>query len=196
VIISGRERGSIGKWFEGIPINLMAEHGGWFFPKGEKEWRSGAHSSTEWKQEIRPVLERFVLRTPGSFIEEKDFSLVWHYRKSDPEQGVIRASELKNSLMSLTQNLNIGILEGNMIIEIKDTGISKGQGCRFWVSRDQYDFILAAGDDLTDEDMFGVLDENAVTVKVGYDFSRAKFNVANYKDIRGILSRLIESKKK
>ncbi|NPU99801.1 MAG: bifunctional alpha,alpha-trehalose-phosphate synthase (UDP-forming)/trehalose-phosphatase [Brevinematales bacterium] len=196
VIISGRGRDSVGRWFDGIDINLMAEHGGWFYRKDEKEWRSTAHSSTEWKQEIRPVLERFVLRTPGTFIEEKDFSLVWHYRKTDPELGQIRATELKNSLISLTQNHKIGILEGNMVLEIKDVGISKGQGCRFWISRSKYDFILAAGDDVTDEDMFGVLDDDAITVKVGYDYSRAKYNVANYKDIRGILSRLIKAKKK
>lgn len=196
VIISGRGRESVGRWFDGIEINLMAEHGGWFYQRDEKEWRSTAHLSTEWKQEIRPVLERFVLRTPGTFIEEKDFSLVWHYRKTDPELGQIRAIELKNSLMSLTQNHKIGILEGNMIIEIKDQGISKGQGCIFWVSRGKYDFILAAGDDLTDEDMFGVLDDDAITIKVGYEYSRAKYHVGNYKNIRDILTRLIKAKKR
>jgi trehalose 6-phosphate synthase/phosphatase len=32
-----------------------------------------------------PILEHFVDRTPGSFVEEKKYGLVWHYRMAEPE---------------------------------------------------------------------------------------------------------------
>ena len=45
-----------------------------------------------------PVLEHFADRTPGSFIEEKEYALVWHYRLSDPEFGEWLANELAATL--------------------------------------------------------------------------------------------------
>jgi hypothetical protein len=40
---------------------------------------------TDWKSTVMPILEHFVDRTPGSFVEEKKHGLVWHYRMAEPE---------------------------------------------------------------------------------------------------------------
>ena len=48
------------------------------------EWQ-GRPTATEWKSGVRPILEHFVERTPGSLIEEKEFALVWHYRMAEPD---------------------------------------------------------------------------------------------------------------
>ena len=96
-------------------------------------------------------------RTPGSLIEEKDYSLVWHYRKSEPELASNRARELKEALLQFTTNLGLGVLEGNKVIEVKNAGINKGHAALKWVANEYFDFILAAGDDRTDEDIFHVL---------------------------------------
>ena len=130
-------------------------------------------------------------RTPGSFIEEKDFSLVWHYRKVDPAFASARAMELKDALLHLTANLNLGVLEGNRVIEIKNVGINKGQVALRWIPRKDWDFILAVGDDWTDEDMFHVLPDSAYSIKVGSFPSRARFNVNSIKDVRSLLHDLV-----
>ena len=53
------------------------------------------HIDKEWMEIIEPVLQNFVDRTPRSFIEHKNYSLVWHYRDADPDMGQQRAWELK-----------------------------------------------------------------------------------------------------
>jgi hypothetical protein len=42
---------------------------------------------SSWRQTIRPLFQHYTERTPGSFIEEKEINLTWHYRNSDPEFG-------------------------------------------------------------------------------------------------------------
>ena len=124
VIISGRDRTTLDRWVSRVSDSLVAEHGVWI--KEKKSWETLEMLSDDWKEEIRPILEVFVDRTPGSFIEEKDFSLVWHFRKVDPALSIVRVGELKDVLLHITANLNVGVLEGNKVIEVKDTGINKG----------------------------------------------------------------------
>jgi trehalose 6-phosphate synthase/phosphatase len=190
VIVSGRNKESLDQWFKDLNVGLIAEHGGWIKEKGGK-WETLEPLRDDWKEEIRPILELYVDRTPGSFVEEKDFSLVWHYRKVDPELASIRARELKDALLHLTANLNLGVLEGNKIIEIKNVGINKGQVALRWIPKEDWDFILAIGDDWTDEDVFTVLPESAYSIKVGTFPSRAKFNLDSVKDVRSLLKDLV-----
>jgi len=129
-------------------------------------------------------------RTPGSLIEEKEYSLVWHYRKADPEFALLRVSELKQILIKLTENYNIGIMEGNKVLEIKNAGINKGRAALSWITRDRWDFILAIGDDVTDEDIFKELPGDAYSIKVGFGASRAVYNIGDVGEVRLLLQEL------
>lgn len=186
VIVSGRDRETLDKWFDNRSLSLIAEHGVWIKDRG-KPWETIEPLRAEWKEKMRPILEWYEDRTPGSFIEEKDFSLVWHYRKADPELASMRARELKDELLQLTSNLNLGILEGSKVIEIKSVGIDKGRAALHWLSRRNWDFILAIGDDWTDEDLFEVLPESAYSIKVGLSPSKAKFNLDSVKEVRALI---------
>ena len=189
VIISGRKKETLDKWFRQLDIGLVAEHGAWIKERG-KEWETIEPLRNDWKKEISPVLEVYVDRTPGSFIEEKDFSLVWHYRNCDSELAAVRVKELKDVLLNLTANLDIGVMEGNKVIEIKNININKGRAVLNWISKKQWDFMLAIGDDLTDEDIFSVLPDTAYSIKVGLGSSKAKFYVESIVDARLLLSKL------
>lgn len=189
-IISGRDRKSLETWFEGHKINLIVEHGVWIKKYG-KEWKMLANANDTWKPSIRPSLETFVDRTPGSFIEEKNYSLVWHYRKSEPEQGELRANELKDELTTMIANHNLEILEGNKVIEVKSGGINKGMAAIQFLQNQSFDFILALGDDWTDEYMFRELPESANTIKVGLKHTAAKYKVDSVKTVRSFLTDLI-----
>ena len=184
-IISGRDRKTLGTWFAKCGVNLIAEHGVWIRDKN-CDWEMIEPLIGDWKDEIRGLMEMYMDRTPGSFIEEKDYSLVWHYRRADPEQASIRANELKDELLYRVLNLGVGVLEGNKVIEVKNIGINKGVGGRRWLTREQFDFVFAAGDDWTDEDLFNVLDDKAYSVKVGISFSRARFTVETVGDVSRI----------
>jgi len=186
VIISGRNRETLDKWFGHLDIGLVAEHGAWIKERS-KEWETIEPLENDWKTEILPVLEVYVDRTPGSFIEEKEFSLVWHYRNCDAELAAVRAKELKDVLLNLTANLDIGVIEGNKVIEIKNINVNKGRAVLEWISKKQWDFVLAIGDDLTDEDIFAVLPDTAYSIKVGLGSSRAKFYMESVDKVRALL---------
>ena len=189
VIISGRDKKTLQEWFGDLNLALVAEHGAWFRPRN-KSWETIEPLIVDWKKDIHPILEVFMDRTPGSLIEEKEFSLVWHYRKVDQSLAQIRSRELVDTLVYLTANLNLQILEGSKVIEIKNSGINKGRAALQWISKNIWDFILAIGDDWTDEELFKVLPEKAYSIKVGFSSTTAKFNIKSPNEARTLLTEL------
>jgi trehalose 6-phosphate synthase/phosphatase len=190
VLISGRDKDTFNRWFGDRDYTLIAEHGAWKREKGQK-WTERKPAHTEWKESILPVLESYVDRTPGSLIEEKTYSLVWHYRKADIELGALRALELVHDVSNLIFNQDLEILEGSKVIEVKVSGINKGTAAAEFLHNTPSDFVLAIGDDWTDEFLFKELPEGAHTIKVGTGNSVAKYYVNNYKDVRNFLANLI-----
>ena len=102
----------------------------------------------------------------------------------------IRRQELKDAILNLTANLDIGIFEGSKILEVKNIGVSKGHAAQIWLEKQKWDFIFAAGDDYTDEEMFAVLPEKAYSIRVGSSMSKARFNVDTVNEIRLLLKEL------
>jgi trehalose 6-phosphate synthase/phosphatase len=192
IIVSGRDRNTLENWFGKVNIGLVAEHGAWYKEK-RGNWKTIEPLVNDWKDEIRPIFEMFNERTPGSFIEEKDFSLVWHYRAANKKLGAIRALELKDALMDLTSNRNLEVLEGNKVIEVRNSDVHKGRVALKWISKNVWDYILAIGDDVSDEDIFAVLPESAYSIKVGQNASKAKFNLESVFDINKLLKLLENS---
>ena len=186
VIISGRGKSNLSEWFAGLNISLVAEHGNWT-KKESGSWQNHGTPAKNWKEKLKPVMEVFVDRTPGSFIEEKEYSLVWHYRQADKGLAQIRMHELKDALLSMTGNLDVGVFEGNKIIEIKSIAASKGTAASEWLLKNSYDFIFCAGDDYTDEDMFSVLPDDAFSIKIGNGPSKAKYSTSDLKSIHRLL---------
>ncbi|MCK4796139.1 MAG: bifunctional alpha,alpha-trehalose-phosphate synthase (UDP-forming)/trehalose-phosphatase [Spirochaetes bacterium] len=186
VILSGSNKEILEEHFKNIDLNIVADHGVWIKEK-KQSWKIIETMSNDWKEVVKPVLEIHTDRTPGSFIKEKDFSLTWNYKKCEPDLASVRVSELKEALLNLTHNLNIGIFDGNKLIEIKNTNYSKARGVSLWLNKQKWDFILAIGDDWTDEDMFTILPNSAYSIKVGFDLSAANYNVKSVKEVRGLL---------
>jgi trehalose 6-phosphate synthase/phosphatase len=123
-------------------------------------------------------------------VEEKDFSMVWHYRNVNPEQGRIRSLELLSELNEYAKSLDLQVMLGNKIVEVRTKGIGKHIAARKILLQGSYDFILALGDDRTDEDMFEVLadQKNCYTIKVGDEASYAKYNLLNQEKVISLLN--------
>ncbi len=189
VIISGRDKKTLEKYFGALDVHLVAEHGAWIKRKSE-DWKTIRSLKNDWKEKLRPTIESFVKQTPGSFIEEKEFSLVWHYRKSNAELASVNAQRLKEALLSSTSKLGLEVMEGNKVIEVKIAGITKGQAALVWISKEKWDFILAIGDDLTDEKMFAVIPNLGYSIKVGTDSSCAGFHIESPAEVRSLLKKL------
>ena len=188
VIISGRDKETLENWLGDLTDGLSGEHGIWI--KNNGEWKTQERLSKEWKKDIRPILELFVDRTPGSFIEEKNYSLAWHYRKVDPALAAVRVGELKDALSHITVNLEVGVLEGNKVIEIKYSVINKGKAAINWLYKKDWDLIISIGDDWTDEDIFEVLPDDSYTIKIGHGVSKARYRLPTVKSAREFLKKL------
>jgi len=192
-LISGRDKETFERWFLKKKYNMIVEHGVWLSEKGS-EFIMLENVKKDWMEKILPVLESFVDRTPGSFIEEKNYSLAWHYRNTDPDFGQKRASELNAVLRSLIANDDLSVLNGNKVMEIKSSNVNKGRAAMRIFTQETYDFVFAIGDDWTDEFMFQELPETAVTVKVGRQKTQAKYYLDSIKNVRDLLKRFTEEK--
>jgi trehalose 6-phosphate synthase/phosphatase len=192
VVISGRDKNTLDRWLGQLSIGLVAEHGAWVRER-DGEWEVLEHLRTDWKDDVRPTLELYVEKTPGSHIEEKEFSLVWHFREADPETAPLRALELKNVLSQLMTAPDVGILEGSQIVEIKNLGINKGHAAWRWLAGGVWDFVLAMGDDLTDEDLFSAMPKSGYSIKVGSSASKARFRLSSVDEARALLNELVSS---
>ncbi|HEY9561813.1 MAG TPA: bifunctional alpha,alpha-trehalose-phosphate synthase (UDP-forming)/trehalose-phosphatase [Anseongella sp.] len=186
ILISGRKHETLDEWYSHLPLDMIAEHGAWT-KKYEEPWRRYHGLSDVWKKEIMPVMENYADRTPGAFIEEKSYSLSWHYRKAETGLGEQRAMELEDNLKFFAEDQELQILQGEKVIEVKSNLINKGKAAEFWLEEDNYDFVMALGDDFTDEYTFRALPDDAVTIKVGNKMSVAKYSVPTYKDVRKLL---------
>ncbi len=195
VIISGRDRHTLDKWLGQYNIDIIAEHGVWLREdiEGTPTWRMIDDLDQAWKEKIHHILELYVDRTPGAFIEDKDYSLVWHYRKADTDFGELRARELSSNISYLISNMNLQIMDGNKVLEIKNRDVNKGKAARKFLMQEEYDFVLAVGDDVTDEDTFEAMPPEAYTFKVGLTTSAARFNIRSPREVRRLLKRILDT---
>ena len=124
-IVSGRDAGTMEKWFGDLPITLVAEHGASLRMR-HKSWQQLVTFSEQWKDQVRRIMQLFVTRCVGSFIEEKTSTLAWHYRNTQVDLGFARSRELINSLSQLIQNTPLQVIDGNRVVEVRMAGFDKG----------------------------------------------------------------------
>ena len=84
------------------------------------------------------------------------------------------------------------VLEGNRVVEVRNSVVNKGRAALRWISKSDWDFILAFGDDRTDEDVFMALPHNSHSVKVGFGASAAKYYLRSSAEVRTFIKELAE----
>ena len=187
-IISGRKRQDLEKWFTDFPCTLIAEHGLVYKKLGDSSWvHIGEPQEQAWKSDILSIFQQYEGVTPGSLTEEKSASVVWHYRRCDPELGKIKANQLLEELYAIPSNLPLEVHQGHKIIEVSSIYVNKGAGVRFFVDKKPYDIVFCAGDDYTDESMFQLDLSNQVNIKVGPGTTRATWRVKDPKKLHQLL---------
>jgi trehalose 6-phosphate synthase/phosphatase len=194
-IISGRDKAFLETWFGEFNIHIFAEHGAWYKMPAKKDWHSLGTpiKPTEWQEQVLPILEKYTYRCNGSFVEKKSLSLAWHYRNVNPDLGALRSQELKQELLNVIKDeYKLQILDGNKVIEIKNITYNKGTSANMLlIEPHKYDFVFAVGDDRTDEDLFAALPPTAITIKVGNEISKAKYNFYSQKEVDMMLEKMI-----
>lgn len=190
VLVSGRARPTLEAWFGDLALSLIGEHGAWVRQRGQG-WVAQAGLSAAWKPWVRAVLDLYVRRLPGTFVEEKEYTLAWHYRRADPALGPLVAKGLAAQFRSLLEASGLVLVEGNKVIEVRPAGFGKGTACQGFLARG-FPFVLAIGDDTTDEDLFQALPPTAWSIRVGLCRSGARFHVPDQARARRLLEALAE----
>lgn len=191
-VASGRDRETLEAWFGQLPLGLHAEHGAWSRGRPDQPWIRFGEIPREWKEKLRPILEVYSRRTPGSFLEEKSAALAWHYRMADPELGQLRANELTHLLRATFANAPLEVLQGEKVVEVRPHGVNKGLvvGPAMALAGPEAT-VVAVGDDRTDEDMFAALPPGGIAIRVGAEESRAPYRLEDVAAVRRFLWALL-----
>lgn len=176
VLVSGRDQATLDKWFGHLPIGLAAEHGASFKPV-HRSWHAVIAPDTSWQPAILGYMQAAASQLPGSLVEHKSFSLAWHYRLCDPQAANNISDQLSSALTPLAKASHLTLLQGHKVLEVKPSTYTKAAAVQYWLKMGKYDFILAAGDDQTDEDLFTALPRSAHSIKVGSGPTAARTTV-------------------
>lgn len=160
-VVSGRDQACLEDWLGDIKnLGLSAEHGCFLKAAGSTQWTNVLEDvDMQWKRDVCQIFDYYTERTEGSFVEHKKSSITWHYRMADEEYGLFQAKECQNHLEnSVVSKMPVEILVGKKNLEVRPMMINKGEIVkRILAQVPDSDFIVCAGDDKTDEDMFRTL---------------------------------------
>lgn len=187
VIISGRDKETLYEWLGHFDLDFACEHGGWIKEK-DAPWISLLPDGSPWKKGVRDLFESFVALVPGAVIEEKNFSIVWHYRNApDIEQNPSLIADVKAALAADLRRDDFEVFQNDMAIEAKASKINKGMAANRWIAKHRPDFIMAIGDDRTDEDIFRSIPGSAHTIKVRHGLSHARYSLPSHHEVLSLL---------
>ncbi|MEC7583602.1 MAG: bifunctional alpha,alpha-trehalose-phosphate synthase (UDP-forming)/trehalose-phosphatase [Planctomycetota bacterium] len=190
-LVSGRHQATMANWFGQLPVLIGAEHGYYRLDKSG-EWTAQSDVDLSWMPRVRELLTETVEEVPGSFLETKSCAMAWHYRLADPAYGKWRARELVPMLQESLSSENAEPLLGHAVVEVRAKGADKGAYVAANVQDlDADDFILCAGDDRTDLDMYRRLPEGSLVCHVGSLIPSAQFVVDTPAALRELLTNLL-----
>ncbi|KAI9199212.1 glycosyltransferase family 20-domain-containing protein [Polychytrium aggregatum] len=160
-VISGRDQAFLEEHLGHLKgLGFSAEHGSFVRFPFTKEWKNMTENQDlSWKKQVTEIFDYYTERTQGTFVEHKKSSITWHYRLADPDYGIFQAKECQNHLEnSVLRQLPVEILVGKKNLEVRPVSVNKGEIVKKLLSiRDGSEFVICAGDDRTDEDMFTAL---------------------------------------
>jgi trehalose 6-phosphate synthase/phosphatase len=177
------------EWLGDLPLAFAAEHGLWR-KDFDGEWLPTVAVEGGWKTSIDAIMRRYVGMLEGSFIEEKVVALVFHYRNVTSSNANEMVERLIRELEPLLAPSSLRILHGKKVVEVLPDAVNKGAAAKFWINKKPYDFILAAGDDVTDEALFAAMPGEAVTIKVGEGETAANHRMASQPEFIELLTLL------
>ena len=189
VVISGRPRRTLEEWLGNLPLAFAAEHGFWRREPGG-EWVPAMPVQAAWKREVRAVMERAASELEKSFVEEKTAAVAFHYRNSLESAAEKTTSKLIERLAPVVAEASLRLLEGKKVIEVIPADVDKGRAAGYWLEKEKWDFILAVGDDVTDEALFSAVPDGAYSIKIGMPPTAARAVIPSQPEFMRLLESL------
>lgn len=192
VIISGRPHETLQEWLGNLPLAFAAEHGLMTRQPGQA-WQTLTFGR-EWIPDVQDIMQTYTDKLPGAILEHKTNALAWHCRDAaDPALADTLQQNLIATLQPLIHKHSLRLIDGNKVVEVQPAGFDKGSAAKQWLDAAHWDFVLAAGDDTTDEDLFGAMPAQAFTFKVRDGNTLAKLQVSCPSELRALLASLTGS---
>ena len=174
-------------------LSLFAEHGGVVaWPDGTVAPLSEIHEG----EDLPRVRERLrSLNWPdGVWIEEKQLAVAVHTRGAPRSAAFLARELLQDTMHEMDPLERLNILEGKEVLEVRPQGLHKGLVIDRLRDRlaEVEPTIVCAGDDRTDEDIFGRLEPGDFGVRVGEDgeATRATYRLLDPGEVRSFLQGL------
>ena len=181
VVISGRDQATLEGWLGDLEIDMSAEHG--HFTKENGQWSESAALDMSWRDDVDAAMREIVQEYPGSHVETKQASIVWHYRQvHDPVDETAALARITHAVAGRAE-----VMPGKCVIDVRARGADKGRAALHWLEMKQWDFVLSIGDDVTDEAMFAALPESAWTIKVGDGETEAAYRLETQPQVVDLL---------
>lgn len=188
-VISGRSLADLSR-LTGLPgnVHLVGSHGSEFDPGFHTDLPPDARALRERiAAELAPIAES----GEGLTLELKPASVALHYRRADPALAE-RVLEMVAAGPGALPGVHTK--HGKMVVELCAFGTNKGTALEKIRRRCGVDATLFIGDDVTDEDAFGVLREPDLGVKVGEGATAAGLRIGSTIDACRLLARLAEAR--
>ncbi|KAG4971698.1 hypothetical protein JHK84_037773 [Glycine max] len=207
VVLSGSGRAVLDENFKEYDIWLAAENGMFLNPsKGEWMTTMPEQLNMEWVDSVKHVFDYFTDRTPRSYFEEREASLVWSYRHADAEFGRLQARDMLQHLWTgPISNASVDVVQGSRSVEVRAANVTKGAAIdrilgeivhsKFMTT--PIDYVLCIGHFLTklqqDEDIYAFFEPELPSIGVGLQRSKGtegvKFPVERVSSLKNPASR-------
>ncbi|GMH33474.1 hypothetical protein BSKO_01308 [Bryopsis sp. KO-2023] len=180
MIFSGSECSKLEDTFGNLPVWLVAENGVYMRPPApvaEPEWIPiFDRLPKDWMDSVQMVFDYFCERTPRSFVETRDTSLVWNFKYADVEFGRMQAMDLLQHLRTgPISSAPVDIIPGARSVEVRPVGITKGLTMQHIIGEMErilgldaicFDFVMCIGHFLSkDENIFSYFEGESINTE-------------------------------
>jgi trehalose 6-phosphate phosphatase len=187
-LVSGRELAVLDRLFAPLTLAAVGCHGA--------EWRAHPHGTIEMRSpplspEIRQAFLAAVAGEPQIRVEDKSYTLAFHYRAA-PERG----PELEAGLIRCLEPFSswLRLLHGKLVLEVKPRSFDKGEAIRILMRGAPFAGRrpVFLGDDTTDEDAFAAARQmGGIGIAVGRPMADAQLMLPDPQAARTWLAALV-----
>jgi len=160
-VMSGRMVEELEVLFNRLPtLGLIAENG-CFMREGGSDWVQflDPDKVKRWKDAIKHILQYYVERVEGSWVEERQCSLIFHYDAAQQAETASRqAGECANHINDASEQQQVKAVPTKNSVVIEPSDFDKATAAQHILAKytesELPQFLLVAGNDRDDETMF------------------------------------------
>jgi len=183
-VMSGRQPEELDRLFKRVHnLGLIAENGCFLKPFGSNTWieKADPEKMREWKESVEGIMQYYQERTPGSWIEPRHCSLIFHYKTCEDQESAFRqAGDCASHINDACEEQRVRAIpvEGAVVVEpidwskgtaateILEKLTSESASSNSSTGSQPVDFLMVAGDGREDEVIFRWANELAREEKV------------------------------